>query len=137
MKRVLIGVTNCLVLIGNKDTNIVEDTDFDDEEFDSMWFDYCLYYDNAKKCYNFEFETFFGWDSPDGAVDWVKYLLDITEDYCERNNIDTTRLLNLYEVFTLGYNANIDFCSAEDAVAWLKFAVDGFQGLGLYCLDAD
>ena len=44
----------------------------------------------------------------------------------EQNNYDTSKELDVYEVFTEGININTHFQSIEDAYAAFKMLVNGF-----------
>lgn len=39
----------------------------------------------------------------------------------------------MYEVFTIGININTDFKTIEEAYAYMKFVVNGFNGKALHC----
>lgn len=104
---------------------IVENGNYDD------WYDFELNFDKRFNKYSMDFETMLGFDSPDGAKKYVNNIFDIFTNWMIQKGYDISTELNLYEVFTNGININDRFDSVSDAYAAFKFAVRGFNGMGM------
>ena len=130
MYKILIGIP---VMEAPESTTLNTKGYFEDYElkegFTPPWDDFDLIYENG--LYYFEFETLLSWDSDDGARNWIVHCLDMMTDYMQRHGYDTTKELDLYEVFTAGANVKSTFTSIEEAYAFLKFTVNGFHGKGM------
>lgn len=102
-----------------------------DEDMEDPWCDFAVYEtDNGK--YYAEFETFLGFKDKDGCRNWIIECLNSLTTYMECRKIDTTKELNMYQVFTLGVNVNTEFDTLEELYAYLKLMVFGFHGQGLF-----
>lgn len=112
----------------NKRGNVI-DTEFEDDE--DPWFDFELDYIPSEDYYMLGFETFLSFDDPAGARKWITYCLSCLTVYMEEHGYDTSKELSLYDVFTEGMNVNTHFKSIEEAYAFLKIMVYGFNGKGL------
>lgn len=108
----------------------VEDYEINNPEFD-IWFDFSLEYDYKEDYYYLTFETFLCFNEKDDCRAWIEHFLDELTDYMERHGYDTSKELNMFEVFTEGANVLDHFKTVEDAYAALKLAVHGFHGIGL------
>lgn len=127
-KKILCGIP-ALESLADKD--IIIDREIGDDDPDP-WCDFELSYYPEDNKYQFEFETFLAFPNKDeGARDWIIYCLSTLTDYMDENELDMTKELNLYDVFTGGFNANTRFDSVEDAYAFLKMMVFGFHGKGM------
>jgi len=65
-------------------------------------------------------------DGRQGERNYLQFLLDRFTEFMIENNYDTSRELELYQVFTEGININSEFESLEDAYAAFKFFVRGY-----------
>lgn len=110
------------------DKGIIVDKEVDEES--DLWTDFELAYHNNS--YIFLFETMLGFEKDEDCKKWIRRCLDITTDYMNTHGYDTTKELDIYEVFTEGYNVNTEFKDIETAYAWLKFAANGFNGSGFF-----
>lgn len=109
---------------------LIVDMEVEDDE--DVWCDFELCYYPNSDCYQFDFETMLGFKEEDGARKWIVHCLSILSDYMRDHNYDTTKELDMYEVFTEGYNVSTEFKNIETAYAWLKMMVFGFRGDGLF-----
>lgn len=130
--KILFGIPAQFVpkFVPKTEKGYIEDYDVDDPYAD-IWCDFCLGYDYKDDFYYLEFETFLGFEKDGGCREWVEHCLLELEDYMKRHGYDTSKELNMYDVFTEGVNVRSNFKSIEDAYAFLKFAVHGFHGDGI------
>ena len=134
MYKILIGYPAMFPpneLLNEKGLIIDKELEFDD--YANIWFDFEVSYDSENESYHIGFETMLGFKEEDGCKNWIKTCLDIFTDYMVEHNYDTTRELDMDEVFTIGININTDFKTIEEAYAYMKFVVNGFNGKALHC----
>lgn len=110
----------------------IDDLTINPEQDEIPWCDFALEYDFEKNYYYFSVETAVGFDTETGSIDTIRFYFDCFTKFMEKNHLDTSKELDMYEVFTEGININTHFNSEEDAYAFMKFAVRGFRGKGLY-----
>lgn len=109
-----------------KDFEVTEDADY--------WFDFSVEYNIKQNYYYLSFETMLGFENAKKCREWIKYCLDKFTEYMNEKGYSTDKELSLYDVFTTGVNVNSHFETIEDAYAFMKFAVNGFHGEGLFMM---
>lgn len=114
----------------NTENGCIED--YEVAEDNDPWCDFSLEYNMKENYYYYSFETMLGFGTKDGCRDWIITCLAKLTSYMEKHGCDTTKELNMYEVFTAGVNVNTHFETIEDAYAWLKMIVFGFHGNALF-----
>lgn len=110
-------------------TGHVKDLEVEDD--DTTWYDFELDYFPDKDCYLFGFETMVRFVDKDGCKIWITECFNYLTEYMKEKGYDTTKELNMYDVFTKGVSVNTHFDTIEEAYAWLKMMVYGFNGKGL------
>lgn len=88
-----------------------------------------LIYLKDEKKYVLGIETAYLFDNKSGEYKYVEHLLNKFTEFMEQNNYDTSKELDVYEVFTEGININTHFDSIEDAYTAFKMLVNGFCSL--------
>ena len=106
--------------------------DFEVEDVLDYWFDFSVEYNKKDNYYFLSFETMLGFENAQKCRDWIKHCLDRFTEYMNEKGYSTDKELTLYDVFTTGINVNSHFETIEDAYAFMKFAVNGFHGKGLW-----
>jgi hypothetical protein len=106
--------------------------DFEVKDVLDDWFDFSVEYNKKDNYYSLSFETILGFENAQKCRDWIIYCLDRFTEYMNEKGYSTDKELDLYEVFTEGINVNSHFETIEDAYAFMKFAVNGFHGEGLF-----
>lgn len=132
MRKICIGVPAMMIpeeLVNEK--GIIIDKEFENDEDLDIWCDFSLEYDSKDETYQLSFETMLGFSEENGCVNWIKCCFDIFTEYMIEHKLDTSVVLNMYDVFTEGINVRTHFKSIEDAYAFMKFCVEGFAGNGL------
>lgn len=81
--------------------------------------------------YWFTVETFIGFEDKNGCVDYMHRILKEVEEWMLKHNFNTSKELNIYEVFTEGLNAESKMKTIEDCYALIKFLIRGFAGQGV------
>lgn len=135
MYKILVGIPAMFPpkeLVNDKGLIIDKEIDDDAEEWCDVWCDFELSYYPDKKYYQFGFETMLGFNEKDGARNWIIKCLNVLTDYMNEHGYDTSKELDMHEVFTYGYSVNTEFEDIETAYAWLKSMVFGFHGKGLW-----
>lgn len=96
-------------------------------------FEVIKYKDTGK--YQMFVETMLGFDSNEALHKYVRSILDTFTTWMIENGYDTSKRLNMYQVFTTGLNINSEFDSLEELYATLHLLVNGFSGSGLIVND--
>lgn len=130
MYKILLGIPAMFLpkeLVNEK--GLIVDYELKNEDDDGIWCDFEVYQD--EEGYHLDFETMLGFEGKDGCRNWIIECLSIMTDYMDSHNLDKTRELNMYEVFTQGINIKTTFDCIEDVYAFMKLMVFGFHGNGL------
>lgn len=130
MYKMLVGIPAIFIPSYANEKGLIIDQEID-ESIDP-WCDFEFDYDMDEKKYFFVFETFLGFDSNLGCRNWIVKCLSEVTDYMVAHNYDISKELSMHDVFSDGINVNTKFDTIEDAYAFLKFAVLGFHGDGLF-----
>lgn len=129
MYKILFGIPAMFIPKCANEKGYIEDYEVPDDA--DIWCDFELDYNLEEDSYSFSFETMLGFEEKNGCKDWIAHCLSLLNDYMNRHNYGTSKELDLYTVFTEGVNVNTHFETIEDAYAWLKLIVNGFNGKGL------
>lgn len=113
------------------DTGLIKNIVVHNEIGEDYWCDFSVEYNIVKKYYYLSFETCIRFDEEDGCRKWIVTCLEEFTNYMYENGYDTSKELNMYEVFTEGINVNSHFKTIEDVYAFMKFVVNGFHGNGM------
>ena len=92
-------------------------------------FEIIRYKDSGK--YKMFIETMIGFDSDEGLQKYVNDLLDTFTKWMINNGHDTSKRLDMNQVFSEGLNVKSEFESLEELYATLHFLFNGFSGSGL------
>lgn len=133
MYKIVVGIPNSIAKM-SMDKSLLKNgviTDYEVKDDEDIWCDFELAYDPYTNSYTFGFETMLGFEEKDGARNWIVHCLSVLTDYMHEHGYDTSKELDLYQVFTAGVNVDTTFFSIEEAYAWLKLMVFGFHGQGL------
>ena len=84
-----------------------------------------IYHKDTNK-YSIGIETFFMFDTRDDAKEYLKETLNQFTSFMNENEYDTNYKINMYDVFTRGYNINTKFDTLEECYSMFKLLVDGF-----------
>lgn len=133
--KILLGIPTSFSYL----TKAVQDTldneglikDFVVEDEADYWCDFSIEYNIDEEYYNLSFETCIGFETKEECRNWIIICLDKFTEYMEEKGYDTSKELDLYQVFTKGINVNSHFKTIEDAYAFMKFVVNGFHGDGM------
>ena len=123
MYKILLGIPAM-------DSELIIDKKIEDEE-SFPWTDFEVGYKPEEDYYYLEFETFLGFNKEHTCRDWIIHCCSEFTKYMESHGYDTSKELDLYNVFTKGVDVNTHFESLEDAYAFMKMVVFGFHGKGL------
>jgi len=115
------------------DRGLIKNLIVHNEIGEDYWCDFSVEYDMEEKYYYLSFETCIGFEEDDGCRKWIVTCFEEFTNYMYENGYDTSRELNMYQVFTEGINARSHFKTIEDAYAFMKFVVNGFHGNGMVC----
>ena len=84
-----------------------------------------IYHKDIKK-YSVSIETIFMFDIRDGEKEYLKESLKQFTKFMNENNYDVNYKMNMYSIFSKGYNINTKFDTLEECYAMFKLLVDGF-----------
>lgn len=90
--------------------------------------DFDIIYNKETQKYFMGVETVYQFREKDGEKIYIKNLLDKFTEWMIKSGYNISKKLNIYEVFTAGYNINTEFDNLEDLYATFKFCVDAFIG---------
>ena len=88
--------------------------------------DFEVIYHKDIKRYSIGIETFFMFDTRDDAKEYLKETLNQFTNFMNENEYDINYKINIYDIFTKGYNINTKFDTLEECYAMFKLLVDGF-----------
>lgn len=135
MYKILVGIPAMFIPNFADKDGIIHDYECDYST--DIWCDFAVCYNQKENYYFFEFETMLGFKENDGCKNWIKTCLEKFKLYMDKNNLDTTKELSMYEVFTEGVDINTHFENIETAYAYLKMLVYGFNGTGMMSVEKE
>jgi len=96
------------------------------------WCDFELDYDDETNEYYYSVETMLGFETDTGCREWMLTCFSELTKWMEHKGFDTEKEIDMYTAFSKGIDINTRFKTVEDAYAFMKFAIFGFHGRGIF-----